>query len=230
MVPQEKNLARAQRRRCWTRCAVSLGPAGPKAHPKSRSTKKKNFGRSKRGLTLDGQNRQSPIASVQRTRSTLASHSAVPRGTNVKRMNANRTRFESQRNERRVCEDSFLCFRGRYDRQRTLAIRIAAITLASDSALTITRFRPSKGLANGGLSSAPRMTGRRSHWTERGEDNIFFTFGHCGAIIPSLAANGLIVMAPSCVNSLYPSAEESWEEMTKIEPRNKMLYSPGCDQ
>ena len=39
--------------------------------------------------------------------------------------------------------------------------------------------------------------------------------------------NGLIVMAPSCVNSLYPSAEESWEEMTKTEPRNKMLYSPG---
>ena len=33
--------------------------------------------------TLDGQNRQSPIASVQRTRSTLASHSAIRRGTNV---------------------------------------------------------------------------------------------------------------------------------------------------
>ena len=40
--------------------------------------------------TLDGPNRQSPIASVQRTRSTLGSHSAVPRGTNVKGMNANR--------------------------------------------------------------------------------------------------------------------------------------------
>ena len=39
---------------------------------------------------IDGQNRQSPIASVQRTRSTLASHSAVPRGTNAKWMNANR--------------------------------------------------------------------------------------------------------------------------------------------
>ena len=74
------------------------------------------------------------------------------------------------------------------------------------------------------------MTGRRSHWTERGEDNIFFTFGHCGALVPSFAANGLIVMAPSCVNSLYSSAEESWEEMTRIEPRNKMLYSPGSDQ
>ena len=36
-----------------------------------------------------------------------------------------------------------------YDRQRTLAIRIAAITLASDSAITIARFRPSKMLSNG---------------------------------------------------------------------------------
>ena len=34
-------------------------------------------------------------------------------------------------------------------------------------------------------------------------------FGHCGAIVPSLAANGPIVMATSCVNSLYPSEEES---------------------
>ena len=58
----------------------------------------------------------------------------------------------------------------------------------------------------------------------------FFTFGHCGALVPPLAANGFIVMGPSCVNSLDPSAEESWEEMTKIEPRNKMLYSPGSDQ
>ena len=35
-------------------------------------------------------------------------------------------------------------FRGGYDCQRTIAIRIAAITLASDSAITIARFRPSK--------------------------------------------------------------------------------------
>ena len=40
------------------------------------------------GEALHGQNRQSPIASVQRTRSTLASHSAAPCGTNVKRVNA----------------------------------------------------------------------------------------------------------------------------------------------
>ena len=38
---------------------------------------------------------------------------------------------------------NFCVFEG-YDRQRTLAIRIAAITLASDSAITIARFRPSK--------------------------------------------------------------------------------------
>ena len=39
--------------------------------------------------TLDGQNRQSPIASVQRTQSTLASHSAVPRGTRTTPTNTN---------------------------------------------------------------------------------------------------------------------------------------------
>ena len=65
----------------------------------------------------------------------------------VERMLNERTpiaRSEPQHNERRVCEDQFLWFGGRYDRQRTLAIRIAAITLTSDSANTIARFRPSK--------------------------------------------------------------------------------------
>ena len=38
----------------------------------------------------------------------------------------------------------FCVFGGRCDRQRTLVIRIAAITLTSDSAITIARFRPSK--------------------------------------------------------------------------------------
>ena len=38
----------------------------------------------------------------------------------------------------------FCVFRGNYDRQRTLVIRIASITLASDSAITLARFRPSK--------------------------------------------------------------------------------------
>ena len=49
---------------------------------------------------LDGQHRQSPIASVQRTRPTLASHSAVPREKNVKRVNANRAiRIAEQRTQ-----------------------------------------------------------------------------------------------------------------------------------
>ena len=77
---------------------------------------------------LDGQNRQSPIATVQRTRSTLAGHSAVPCATNVKQMNTNRTiRIAAQRTQ------------GQWGR-----ISIAAITLASDSAITIARSRPSK--------------------------------------------------------------------------------------
>ena len=43
---------------------------------------------------------KSPIASVQRTRPTLAGHSALPRGTSVKRMNANRAiRIAAQRTQ-----------------------------------------------------------------------------------------------------------------------------------
>ena len=53
-------------------------------------------------------------------------------------------RFESQRNEPRAYEDQIRCLGGRYELQRTLATRIAARTLASDSAITIARFRPSK--------------------------------------------------------------------------------------
>ena len=45
--------------------------------------------RNRIAATFDGQNRQSPIAGVQRARSALANHFAVPCGTNVKRMNAN---------------------------------------------------------------------------------------------------------------------------------------------
>ena len=40
---------------------------------------------------LDGPNRQSPIASVQRTPSTLAGHSAIPHGKSTTPTNANRT-------------------------------------------------------------------------------------------------------------------------------------------
>ena len=50
--------------------------------------------------SLDGQTRQSPIASVQRMQSTLASHSAVPRGTNATLTNANRAiRTAAQRTQ-----------------------------------------------------------------------------------------------------------------------------------
>ena len=53
---------------------------------------------------------------------------------------------QSQRNECRVCKDQILSFWGADDRQRTLVIEIAAITLASDSAITIAPFGQSKVL------------------------------------------------------------------------------------
>ena len=50
--------------------------------------------------SLDGPNLQSPIASVQRTRSTLASHSAGPCGTSTAPTNANRAiRIATQRTQ-----------------------------------------------------------------------------------------------------------------------------------
>ena len=49
---------------------------------------------------LDGLNRQSPIASVQRTQSTLASHSVGSRGPNTTPTNANRAiRIAAQRTQ-----------------------------------------------------------------------------------------------------------------------------------
>ena len=59
---------------------------------------------------LDGQNRQSPIASVQRTRSTHASHSAILRGMLYDREWTPITRIELQHNERKVHDDLLLCF------------------------------------------------------------------------------------------------------------------------
>ena len=68
--------------------------------------------------------------------STLAGHSAVPRETNVKRMNANRTiQIAAQRTQ--GLWGPISVFWEWYD-------RITAILLASDSAITIARFRPSK--------------------------------------------------------------------------------------
>ena len=62
----------------------------------------------------------------------------------VRRMNANRAiRIAAQRTQ--GLRTKFCVFRWRSGRQRTLVvIRIAATTLASDSAITIARFRPSK--------------------------------------------------------------------------------------
>ena len=71
---------------------------------------------------LDGQNRQSPIASVQRMQPTLASHAAVPRGTNTTPTNTNRAiRIAAQRTKGLRGPNSVF-FRGRYDCQRTLVI------------------------------------------------------------------------------------------------------------
>ena len=93
-------------------------------------------------LILDGPNRQSPIASVQHTRSTLAGHSAVPRGTHTAPTNANRAmRIAAQRTQ--GLREPISVFLGEIWQP---ALRIAAITLASDSAITIARFRPSKDL------------------------------------------------------------------------------------
>ena len=84
----------------------------------------------------------SPVASAQRKRSTLAAcrstwnkhytNECQSRDSNHSATNAGSTRTK------------FCVFREAYDRQRTLVIRIAAITLASDSAITLARFRPSK--------------------------------------------------------------------------------------
>ena len=97
--------------------------------------------RDRRHKGLDGPNRQSLAFSD-------CSHlsQAIPQ-VHVERILHQRTpiaRFESQCNERRAYEDQILCVQGEIDPQRTLVIRIAAITLASDSAITLAWFRPSK--------------------------------------------------------------------------------------
>ena len=53
---------------------------------------------------------QSPLASVQRTRSTLTGHSVTPRRTFAARMNANDAIQIAE--QRRVYEDRILCFWG----------------------------------------------------------------------------------------------------------------------
>ena len=85
---------------------------------------------------------KSPIASAQRTRSILAGHSAVPGGTNVTRMNANRAiQMASATNVGSMGADFCVLGGGIYDNQRTPVIRIAAKMFVSDSAITIARVR-----------------------------------------------------------------------------------------
>ena len=72
--------------------------------------------------TLDGPNRQSPIASVQRTRTPLAGHCAGTRGTKTTPTHANRAiSIAAQRMQGLRGPNSV--FRGRCDGQRTLVIR-----------------------------------------------------------------------------------------------------------
>ena len=111
-------------------------PSQKTGHPPSEVSYGLVTGKKRRRLDgpNDGPNRQSPIASVQRTRSTHT-NKRQSRDSNRSGMNAGSARTPPTK---------FCIFRGRYDRQRTLLIRIAAITLASDSAITLARFRPSK--------------------------------------------------------------------------------------
>ena len=69
-------------------------------------------------FALDGQNCQSLAFSERGQLSQAILHFHVERMWNER---APIARFETRHNKRRVCEDEFLCFRGTYDRQRTLA-------------------------------------------------------------------------------------------------------------
>ena len=126
----------------WQRRATT-GPESGKKQSDAQETKRDCFLFLERD-PKDGPNRQSPIASVQRTRSTPAGHSADPRGTNTTPTNANRAIRTGSATNAGSMRNKLCVFRVNYDRKRTLVIRIAAITLASDSAITLARFRPSK--------------------------------------------------------------------------------------
>ena len=119
---------------------------------------------------LDGQNRQSPLASGQRTQATLTDHSAVSMWNECS--TNERQSHDSNRSatKRKVSKDQCLSSKERYDRQQTSVIRIAAITLASGAAI-IARFRPSKDWSK----QATRGNGAQCRedlgvrfWTEEG--------------------------------------------------------------
>ena len=93
-----------------------------------------------------GPNRQSD-ANRQCSTNTVNSRSSFRSSTwNECYANACQSRDSSRNamNARSNMRINFSIFRGRYDRQRALGIRIAAITLASHSAITVARCRPSK--------------------------------------------------------------------------------------
>ena len=77
-------------------------------HPHSQPSESQ---KTRQGCDLRWAKLQSPIASVQRRRSTLAGHSAGPRGTNATPMNANRA-IRIAAHERRVYEDPNSVFLG----------------------------------------------------------------------------------------------------------------------
>ena len=92
---------------------------------------------------LDWQNHKLPITCVQRTRPTFADHSAAPTW-NECYPNDVQSHASNRSTTNAGSASINLCLVGRYDRQRTLVIRIAAITLASHLVITIARFCPSK--------------------------------------------------------------------------------------
>ena len=140
---------------------VSRQQKGPDNSPKLR--KKKDF-----ATTFLC---QPPNASVQRARSTLPGHFAISRGTNVKWMNANRAiQVAAQQLQGLWGPISVYC-------QRTLVIRIAVITLASDSAITIARLRPSKGLVLQGVKNKAIYHWRRNYY-EHSQKHFCTIRGH----------------------------------------------------
>ena len=64
----------------------------------------------------------------------------------------------------------------------------------------------------------------RSHWTERGDDNISLRLAIVVRLFLLWLRMGLLSWHPLVL------IRYTQEEMTKIEPRNKMLYSPGSDR
>ena len=108
---------------------------------RSESEQPSRNGSEKTWYDLRWAKRQSPITSVQLTRSTLAGHPASPRGANTTPRPI--ARLEPQCHARRVYEDQILWFLGDIW-PRTLVIRIPAITLASDSAITLSVATPAE--------------------------------------------------------------------------------------